>query len=83
MPLAVYASTTRTWTASLDEFALLSIGQGIAGDALLFISAAESKKVDVLDELEGWIGDGMEDGGWGHGWREGAVREEKWGRWRC
>ncbi|KAG8526396.1 uncharacterized protein KY384_000390 [Bacidia gigantensis] len=61
LALGIYTSIQRTWTASLNGFALLRIGKSM-GDELPLISAAEKKEADILDRTEGWIGD-EDDGG--------------------
>ena len=57
LALGVYSSMRHTWTASVDVFALLRMGNAI-GDSLPLISAANKKEAGVLDVTGGWIGDG-------------------------
>ena len=57
MLLALYASRSATWTASLDSFAMLRIGGEIGKEELPAVSALEAKNAKILDEREGWIGD--------------------------
>ena len=64
LALGVCTSMQRTWTASLDGFALLRMGKAMS-EALPLVSAAERKEADVLDRTEGWIGDEDEEDGVG------------------
>ncbi|KAL8667360.1 MAG: hypothetical protein Q9168_007273 [Polycauliona sp. 1 TL-2023] len=79
LALGVY-STRRTWTVSLDGFAMLRIGQAMRReeDTLPLISAAEAKEAAVLDRVEGWVGaedaDPDEKSSSGRGAGDGGAR---------
>lgn len=55
--LAFYASFSRTWTYSLDAYALLRVGADLGGDALPFLLVEDANRIGELDELPGWVGD--------------------------
>ena len=59
--LALYASRSATWTASLDSFAMLRIGAEIGKEDMPAVSALEAKNANVLDERKGWVGDAETD----------------------
>jgi len=55
--LAVYASFSKTWTYSLDAYALLRIGAELGRDALPFLIVKDAHLIAELDDLPGWVGD--------------------------
>lgn len=57
LSLALYASLTRTWTSSLDAYAMLRIGAELGPDAIPFLAVKDPDVVVELDELPGWVGD--------------------------
>ncbi|KAK5083280.1 hypothetical protein LTR70_008229 [Exophiala xenobiotica] len=55
--LAFYASFSRTWTYSLDAYALLRIGAELGKESLPFVLVSDTHGVGEFDELPGWVGD--------------------------
>jgi len=55
--LAFYASFSRTWTYSLDAYALLRIGAELGRESLPFVLVSDTHGVGEFDELPGWVGD--------------------------
>ena len=55
--LAFYASFSRTWTYSLDAYALLRIGAELGRESLPFVLVSDAHGIGELDELPGWVGD--------------------------
>ncbi len=55
--LAFYASVRRTWTWSLDSYALLRIGAELGKESLPFLTVDNVDQIAELDELPGWVGD--------------------------
>jgi len=58
--LAFYARFSKTWTSSLDAYALLRIGAELGKEALPFLVVQDTHHIGELDELLGWVGDVME-----------------------
>ena len=56
LSLALYASLTRTWTSSLDAYAMMRIGAELGPDAIPFLAVKDPDFVVELDELPGWVG---------------------------
>ena len=61
--LAFYASVSRSWTSSLDSYALLRIGADLGRESLPFFVARDVDQIVELDELPGWVGDVAGEGG--------------------
>ena len=55
--LAVYASRSPTWIASLDSFAMLRLQAELGRDDMLAVRALVAKDAKILDERKGWVGD--------------------------
>lgn len=53
--MAVYASRVPAWTKTLDAFAMMRIGATVGED--LRLRAGKEKRLNVLDEIPGWVGD--------------------------
>ncbi|KAJ5355679.1 hypothetical protein N7517_010288 [Penicillium concentricum] len=60
LPLAVYAAIIPRWTSSLDSFTMMRIGAAVA-DKMPLLLGRETDKVDVLDQLPGYVGDQSEE----------------------
>lgn len=56
LSLALYASLTRTWTSSLDAYAMIRIGAELGPDAVPFLAVKDPDVMVELDELPGWVG---------------------------
>lgn len=59
IPLAVYAAWTPHWTAQLDSFAMMRIGDAIA-EKLPLTVGQNRDTIKSLDEIPGWVGDTSE-----------------------
>lgn len=57
MMLAFYASVRRTWTWSLDSYAILRMGAELGNESVPFLAVKKVDQVAELDELLGWVGD--------------------------
>jgi hypothetical protein len=53
--MAVYASRAPAWTKTLDAFAMMRIGATVGED--LRLRAGKKKRLSVLDNIPGWVGD--------------------------
>lgn len=71
--LALYASRSATWTASLDAWAMLRLGAEIGRGEMPAVSGLEADRAAVLDARRGWVGDMGVEG------REGEVEVRELG----
>jgi hypothetical protein len=62
LALAIYSALLPRWTDQLDAFAMLRIGASISGD-VQFRAAEQTRKIEALDRLPGWIGDATDGEG--------------------
>ncbi|MCJ1392786.1 hypothetical protein MMC18_005657 [Xylographa bjoerkii] len=74
--MALYAYHTRTWTESLDGFAMMRLGAALVDQVPLMVGL-EPDKIRVLDEIPGWVGDATpdEEAGTLHVGALGEIRE--------
>ncbi len=56
MTLGFYVSFKRSWTWSLDSYALLRIGADLGKESLPFLAVKEVGQIVALDKLPGWVG---------------------------
>jgi hypothetical protein len=56
MTLAFYASFKRSWTWSLDSYALVRIGADLGKESLPFLAVKDVDQIAELDDLPGWVG---------------------------
>jgi len=62
LALAIYSALLPRWTDQLDAFAMLRIGASISGD-IQFRATEQTRKIEALDRLPGWIGDATDGEG--------------------
>ncbi|MCJ1322281.1 hypothetical protein MMC15_007629 [Xylographa vitiligo] len=58
--MALYAYHTRTWTESLDGFAMMRLGAALVDKVPLMV-CLDPDRIKVLDEIPGWVGDATPD----------------------
>lgn len=57
LTMTFYSCKTGLWTAQLDAFAMLRFGSALS-DKVPLVLSRNNDKIEALDELPGWIGDG-------------------------
>ncbi|MCJ1377756.1 hypothetical protein MMC17_000852 [Xylographa soralifera] len=76
--MALYAYHTRTWTESLDAFAMMRLGAALVDKVPLSV-CLDPDKIKVLDEIPGWVGDATpdEEAGMLHVGARGEIKEQR------
>lgn len=62
--LAIFAMSVPTWTRSLDSWALIRMGAAISEEAhadLPLLSNIRADEAEILDHMEGWVGESSTD----------------------